>query len=74
MHLVTREEIVRELEVGKAEAPAVEVRAPKASKSSLDVVSQMRANLSQLEDLHGRLSFVMGEIRHVVKRASASRS
>ena len=73
MHLVTQTEIKSKREYQEVEAPAQEVHQKVAPHPSLDVVSQMRANLSQLEDLHGRLSFVMGEVRHIIKK-SASRS
>ena len=74
MHLVTQTEIKSKRELQEFEAPAQEVaHQVSAPQPSLDVVSQMRANLSQLEDLHGRLSYVMGEVRHIIKK-SASRS
>ena len=73
MHLVTQTEIKSKREFQEIEAPEAEVQKVAAPQPSLDVVSQMRANLSQLEDLHGRLSYVMGEVRHIIKK-SASRS
>lgn len=33
-----------------------------------DVLHQFEANLAQLEDLHGRLSFVMSEVRTIIRR------
>lgn len=33
-----------------------------------DVLEQLKANLSQLEDLHLRLKFMMGEVRYLIKR------
>lgn len=33
-----------------------------------DVLQQFEANLSLLEDLHGRLQFVMSEVRVIVER------
>ena len=73
MHLVTQTEIKSKREFQEIEKPELEVQTVAAPQPSLDVVSQMRANLSQLEDLHGRLSYVMGEVRHIIKK-SASRS
>ena len=32
-----------------------------------DVLSQLHANLAMLEDLQGRLSFVMREVRYLMK-------
>lgn len=40
-----------------ADVPVVEV----------DVLSQLHANLAVLEDLQGRLSFVMREVRYLMK-------
>ena len=34
-----------------------------------DVVEQLRANMAQLEDLHGRLRYMMGEISYLLKRS-----
>lgn len=33
-----------------------------------DVISQFRMNLSQLEDLHGRVKFLMNEVSGVIKK------
>jgi hypothetical protein len=38
------------------------------SSSEADVISQLRANLNQLEDLHGRLRHVMVEVRGVISK------
>lgn len=35
-----------------------------------DILSQFRANLNQLEDLQGRLRFVMSEVAEVIKKRS----
>lgn len=34
---------------------------------SVDVIVQLKRNLAQLEDLHGRMSFLMGEIGYLLK-------
>lgn len=34
-----------------------------------DVLVQLKSNLAQLEDLHGRLKFMMGEISYLLKRS-----
>ncbi len=34
----------------------------------LDVLEQLKSNIAQLEDLHGRLRFMMGEVRGLLKR------
>jgi hypothetical protein len=34
-----------------------------------DVVEQLRSNLAQLEDLHGRLKFMMSEISYLLKKS-----
>ena len=34
-----------------------------------DVLSQLKSNLNQLEDLHGRLKMMMGEISYLLKKA-----
>lgn len=33
----------------------------------IDVVEELRKNLAQLEDLHGRMKFVMREVRYLMK-------
>ncbi len=33
-----------------------------------DVVEQLRANLAQLEDLHGRMGFMMKEVSYLLKK------
>ena len=33
-----------------------------------DVIEQLRANLAQLEDLHGRLRYAMSEIVYLTKK------
>jgi hypothetical protein len=34
-----------------------------------DVLVQLNANLAQLEDLHGRMRFMMGELSYLLKRS-----
>ncbi len=34
----------------------------------LNVLEQLKANLSQLEDLHGRLKFMMSELSYLMKK------
>lgn len=34
----------------------------------VDVLEQLKSNIAQLEDLHGRLRFMMGEVRSLLKR------
>lgn len=38
------------------------------SAPTQDVLHQFEANLAQLEDLHGRLRFVMNEVRTFIRR------
>ncbi len=33
-----------------------------------DVLEQLNSNISELEDLHGRLKFMMGEVQSLVKK------
>jgi hypothetical protein len=33
-----------------------------------DVIEQLRANMAQLEDMHGRLKFLMGEVAYLLKK------
>ncbi len=42
---------------------------PKTDRSRLDVLEQMKANLRQIEDLNGRLSFLIGEVQGVLKKS-----
>lgn len=34
----------------------------------IDVLEQLKANMAQLEDLHHRLKFMMGEISYLLKK------
>ena len=34
----------------------------------LDVLEQLKNNIAQLEDLHGRMRFMMNEVRGLMKR------
>lgn len=52
-------EVVRKPEV----RPYSEIPVP-----ARDVLQQFEANLLQLEDLHGRLNFILNEVRLVVRR------
>ena len=33
-----------------------------------DVIEQLRANMAQLEDLHGRMKFMMTEVGYLLKK------
>jgi hypothetical protein len=37
--------------------------------SESDVLAQLHANIAQLEDLHGRLRFMMREVTYLLKRS-----
>jgi hypothetical protein len=37
-------------------------------RRDVDIISQFRANLNQLEDLQGRLRYVMSEVAYIVKK------
>lgn len=39
-----------------------------ASGVDVDPITQLRANLSQVEDLIGRLRYVMGEVNSIIKK------
>lgn len=47
-----------------------DVEMPSQQTYEKDILSQFRANISQLEDLHGRLRFVMSEVAEVIKKRS----
>ena len=34
----------------------------------LDVLEQLKSNIAQLEDMHGRMRFMMSEVRGLLKR------
>lgn len=34
-----------------------------------DVIEQLRANLAHLEDLHGRMQFMMTEVKYLLKKS-----
>ena len=36
--------------------------------SSMDVLRQFQANMATLEDLNGRMHFMMGEIRGIIRK------
>lgn len=33
-----------------------------------DVIEQLRSNIAQLEDLHGRMKFMMAEVSYLLKK------
>lgn len=35
----------------------------------VDVIEQLKSNMAQLEDMHARLSFMMSEIRYLLKKS-----
>lgn len=39
---------------------------PGVTGSAIDVLKQFQTNLSQLEDLHGQMRFMMAEIRSLI--------
>lgn len=39
------------------------------SSEPLDVLSQLKVNLSQIEDLHGRLNFMVTEVSELIKKS-----
>jgi hypothetical protein len=49
-----------------ASVPYVEV--PALRHETRDVLKQLDANLNLIEDLTGRLSFVLGEVRQMIRR------
>jgi len=44
------------------------VESPDRNPSSMDVLNQFQANMNTLEDLNGRLRFMMTEIRGLIRR------
>lgn len=44
------------------------VESPNSNPSSMDVLNQFQANLATLEDLNGRLRFMMTEIRGLIRK------
>jgi hypothetical protein len=44
------------------------VESPNSNPSSMDVLNQFQANLATLEDLSGRLRFMMTEIRGLIRK------
>ena len=70
MILVKQENLsTKEVEV-REESFSREIQSdlPEAAHPKMDVISQLRANLSQVEDLHGRLRHVMTEVRTVIQK------
>lgn len=49
---------------GSADQEAV----PRPSSEPVDVLNQLKTNIGRLEDLHGQLNFMMGEIQTVLRR------
>jgi hypothetical protein len=44
------------------------VESPNVHPSSMDVLKQFQANMTTLEDLNGRLQFMMSEIRGLIRK------
>jgi hypothetical protein len=40
-----------------------------AHVAEVNVIQQLRANIAQLEDLHGRLKFMMAEVSYLLKKS-----
>ena len=55
------------LPVVPAVTPAADKNVANA-RASTDVLVQLRANLSQLEELHARLQFAMSEVSYLIRR------
>ncbi len=62
-----RSEILKNISRGVVRKPEVRPYSEISSPTG-DVLHQLEANLSQLENLHGRLSFVLSEVRSVIRR------
>lgn len=55
--------------VDRVAAPVTYRETSSIEIEKLDVLEQLRSNLDLLEDLHGRLKFVLGEIKtHLPRR------
>jgi hypothetical protein len=56
--------------ISKNEIPSMRayVESPALNPTAMDVLNQFRANMSTLEDLNGRLSFMMTEIRGLIRK------
>lgn len=55
--------------VDRVAAPVTYRETSSIEIEKLDVLEQLRSNLDMLEDLHGRLKFVLGEIKtHLPRR------
>ncbi len=48
--------------------PHAYIETPNTNPSAMDVLRQFQANISTLEDLNGRLRFIMAEIRDLVRK------
>lgn len=44
------------------------VESPSLNPSSMDVLNQFQANMATLEDINGRLRFMMTEIRGLIRK------
>lgn len=42
---------------------------PQNHPNRMDVIEQLRANIRQIEDLNGRLAFLLKEVQSVIKKA-----
>ncbi len=59
-----------EATVNRASSPVYSYReVPGLETERLDVLQQLENNLSLLEDLHGRLRLVMGEVRTLIVKS-----
>jgi len=69
MNELVKQSRLKEKVVKPAVAPTYEYHEiPTQSVDRLDVLEQLKANVAQIEDLHGRLQFVMSEVQSLIKR------
>jgi hypothetical protein len=42
---------------------------PRSDSSKMDVLEQLKSNIRQIEDLNGKLAFLLQEVQSVLKKA-----
>ncbi len=68
MTLVVDNKEMRTLDITSEEVVTHVVPAIEKNYHELDPLSQLKANISQLEDLHFRLNFMVREIKSLIRK------
>ena len=70
MTTLTASNEAAELEAFEASSRRTDTRADSHSDVETDVLLQLKSNLAQLEDMHGRMKYMMGELSYLLVKRS----